>query len=89
MLQPSAHDLGRLLREVNVPHPPAGKACQLVPASDKWELEDYAQYTVVVILDLSLEPLATLEDESLQRLVPPGAAGSGQIPARDASAGAG
>src|ERR1700680_2351776 len=53
--------------EVDIPDPAAAQAHQRVPIAGKRQLEDHAQHSVVVILDLSLEPLSALQNQLFGR----------------------
>ena len=55
--------------EVGVRGPAGGEFDQLLPVAGERELEDQADYAVVVILDLSGEALAGVEDQGLERLL--------------------
>src|SRR5271157_1532383 len=54
--------------EVRVGGPAAGNLNQVFPGAGKGQLEDQADDAVIVVLDLSLKPLAAVEDDRLERL---------------------
>ena len=54
--------------KVGVGSPAAGELRQRVPAAREWQLENQADYAVVVVLDVSFEALTALKDQGLQGL---------------------
>src|SRR6476620_7875116 len=54
--------------EVDVPHPAAGQTNERLPVAGKRKLENDADHAVVVVLDLTVQPLATLQHKRLDRL---------------------
>src|SRR5690349_8594237 len=62
-LQLLARDAGGMFLKVNVPDPAAAHADQGVPVAGKRQLEDHAQYAVVVILDLTLQPFTAVQNQ--------------------------
>src|SRR5437879_3119671 len=52
--------------EVGVPNPAAGKLDQLFPIAREGQFEDYADYAVVKIPDVTLQALAALKDKRLE-----------------------
>ncbi len=51
--------------KIRVPHPTAGEANKRVPIAGKLQFENYAQHAVIVILDLSVQTLTSLEHQWL------------------------
>ncbi len=64
-LQFLADDAGGVLLKVDVPDPAAAHADQRVPVAGKRQLEDHAQYAVVVILDLTVKALAAVQHQGV------------------------
>jgi hypothetical protein len=54
-------------RKIYVPHPAAGQPDKRLPVAGKRELKDDADHTVVVILELAMQALATLQHQRLDR----------------------
>src|SRR4051812_44862249 len=51
--------------KVDVPNPPTAQPDQRVPVSRKWQLENHAEHAVIVILDLSFQPLPSFQNQRL------------------------
>ena len=54
--------------EVGIPNPAAGQADERVPVAGKRQLEDHAEYAVVVVLDLGVQALTAFEHQRLDAL---------------------
>ena len=60
------HDRLHPQREIHVPHPAAGQPHQRLPVAGKRKLVNDANHPVVVVLDLSFQALATLQQQRFQ-----------------------
>src|SRR5260221_35712 len=56
-------DFLREAGEIGVTNPAAGDAHERIPVTGKWQFEHNAQHTVIVVLDLDIEPFAALQDQ--------------------------